>query len=148
MTTTTKLSPPYSVLGFDFGLKKIGIAVGQSVTGTASPIKIIRADNGDFPQSELKQLLQTWKPQALIVGIPLNMDDSPSKITIAAEAFAQHLEALTQLPVYRVDERLTTRGARYELEDVLNKTKAKRKDYRLDAFAACLIVEIWLQEQI
>lgn len=146
MTITTRLSQPFSVIGFDFGFKKIGVAVGQSITGTASPIGIFRVEEGIFPIAELKKLLQTWKPQALIVGIPLNMDGTPGSVTLPAGNFAERLEAETGLPVYRVDERLTSRSARYELEELIEKTKAKRKDYRVDAFAACLIVETWLQQ--
>lgn len=145
MTTTTKSLAPSSVLGFDFGLKKIGIATGQTITKTASPIGIIRVENGELPLVELNKLLKIWKPDALVVGIPLNMDDTLSPISLSAEEFAKNLELTTNLPVYRVDERLSTRNARYELEALEERTKVKRKDHRLDAFAACLIIETWLQ---
>ena len=146
MTTTTKSSAPYlTVLGFDFGLKKIGVAAGQSITQTASPVEIVRVENGELPEAHLQKLLQTWRPNALIVGIPLNMDDSTSFISDSAEAFAKLLEARSHLPVHRVDERLTTRHAKYELQEIADRLGKKNKAKRVDAFAACLIVETWLR---
>lgn len=146
MTIITKSSPPsLTVLGFDFGLKKIGIATGQTITRTASPLEIIRVEKGEILDHDLFRLLKTWRPQALIVGMPQNMDDSPSPLTEIIQQFAHSLATRSHLPVHFVDERLTTRTARYELEDIIAQTKTKPKDYRLDAFAACLIVETWLQ---
>lgn len=146
MTTTTKSLPPsLTVLGFDFGLKKIGIATGQTITRTASPLEIIRVERGEILDQDLFRLLKTWRPQALIVGMPQNMDGSPSPLTEIIQKFAHSLQTRAQLPVYFVDERLTTRTARYELEAIATQTKTKQKNKRLDAFAACLIVEIWLQ---
>lgn len=137
----------FTVLGFDFGLKKMGIAIGQTITRTASPVEIIQVQNGEISVSVLNKLISTWHPQALIVGIPLNMDDTISPLAERAELFAQFLEEQTKLPVYRVDERLSTRGARYEVKEMMERTNTKRKDHRVDAFAACLIVESWLQHQ-
>lgn len=146
MTTITRSSPSSSVLGFDFGLKKIGVAVGQTITRTASPVGIIAVKNGALSVTELNKLLKTWKPDALVVGIPLNMDGTESLLSQKAEHFAQFLEQTSMLTVYRVDERLSTRGARYELQKMDEYTGIKRRDYRVDAFAACLIVEAWLSE--
>ncbi len=134
-------SSALTVLGFDFGLKKTGIAVGQTVTQTASPVEIIRMP---LSVEKLKALLKTWKPNALIVGIPLNMNGTEGSITQPAENFAKFLESESKLPVYRVDERLTTKNARYELAFIEEHSKHKTKARRLDAFAACLIVETWL----
>jgi len=146
MTTTTKSSPPsLTVLGFDFGLKKMGIAVGQTITQTASPIEIIRVQNGELPKAQLSRLLSTWKPNAIVIGIPLNMDGTVSAISEYAETFAKFLETESQLPVHRVDERLTTKNARYELDMIRERTNSKQKEQLLDAMAACLIVESWLK---
>ncbi len=145
MTTITKSSPPsLTALGFDFGLKKIGVAIGQTITGTASPVGIIQVHHGELPDMELNKLLTTWHPDVLIVGIPFNMDGSISPLVKLAEHFALSLEARCSLPVYRVDERLSTRNARYELEAMAAQSGVKNKPQRLDAFAACLIIETWL----
>ena len=147
MTTTIKSSPPaLTVLCFDFGLRKVGVAVGQTITKTASPVGIVRVQDGELSSPDLTKLLQTWRPNALIVGIPFNMDGSRSPLCERAEAFAQSLEIRSGLPVYRVDERLTTRSARYELTEIHERTATKTKTQRLDAFAACLITETWLQD--
>lgn len=132
-------------LGFDFGLKKVGVAVGQSITQTASPVEIIKVLDGELPDTALAKLIKDWQPDVIIVGIPLNMDGTTSIISERAEAFAKSIETRCKIPVYRVDERLSTRNAHYEIEQMTELTKVKRKDHRVDAFAACLIIETWLQ---
>lgn len=130
------------VLGFDFGLRRIGIAIGQSLTGTASPVAILLADNG-VPQSwpAIDALIKEWNPNVLVVGIPLNMDGSECSVTTAAKGFMQALQARTLLPVHPVDERLTTKEARLQLKE---QQRTKISAQRVDALAACLIVETWL----
>lgn len=135
-----------SVLGLDFGLKKTGLAVGQTLTQTASPLGILRMKQGRFLPFEFEKILDTWKPAALVIGIPLNMDGSPCSVTQAAEDFAQHLEALTQLPVYRVDERLTTKSAKQERAEIAQLHKKKANQNSVDAYAAVLILENWLRQ--
>lgn len=148
MTTIIKSLPTCStLLGFDFGLKKIGVAVGQTITATASPVGIIRVQNGQLPEQDLQKFIITWKPSALIVGIPLNMDGTPSLLTAHAEKFAQSLETRCALEVHRIDERLTSRSAWYELEEISERTRSKFKPKKLDAFAACLIIETWFASQ-
>ncbi len=148
MTTTIKSSrPSLTLLGFDFGLKRMGVASGQTITGTASPVDIVQVQDGRLPDPILAKLIKTWRPDALIVGIPFNMDGSFSYICERAEEFAQSLEARTALPVHRVDERLSTRAVHYELAERAEHTETRLKKQRLDAFAACLIVETWLSAE-
>jgi putative Holliday junction resolvase len=138
--------PFHTLLGVDFGLKKIGLAIGQTVTQTASPIGILKARNGTASANDLKKIINTWRPEAIVIGIPLNMNDSPSPIAAPAEAFAQWLETETQLPVFRADERLTTKAARYELADLSRITHSRHSTAPVDAYAAVLILEAWLHD--
>ncbi len=124
------------VMSFDFGTKKIGVAVGQSVTGTATPIKILMARDGIPNWQEVKALIEEWKPCHLVVGLPLNMDDSESEMSVRAEKFARRLTGRFNIPHSTIDERLSSIEARELADD----QKA------LDAVAAKLILETWFRE--
>lgn len=140
-----KTHPPFhTLLGVDFGLKKIGLAIGQTITKTASPIGILKAQQGHASSEAVKKIIANWHPDAIVIGIPLNMNDTPSPIAAPAEAFAKWLEAETQLPVFRADERLTTKAARYELAELARANHSKRSSAPVDAYAAVLILEAWL----
>lgn len=137
--------PPEVLLGFDFGTKKIGVAVGQTITRTARPLDIIKATNG-VPQWEtMDKLIKTWQPDALVVGIPLNMDGTEQPITQAAKYFEDSLRERYQLPVFGIDERLTTREARNFLFDE-GGYKALQGG-QIDSVAAQLILQNWLNLQ-
>lgn len=97
-----------TVLGFDFGMKYIGVAVGQTLTGTATPLTTINAKDGIPNWSEIVELIEKWRADAIIVGIPLNMDGTEQAITLCAKRFANRLHAHTKLPIHQVDERLST----------------------------------------
>ncbi|MCK4608879.1 MAG: Holliday junction resolvase RuvX [Gammaproteobacteria bacterium] len=131
-----------TLLGFDFGLKRIGVAVGQSITGTASPLQIVAATQGKPDWEVITKLIATWQPQALVVGIPYTMEDEEQEITHAARRFARRLNHRYHLPVHEVDEKLTTKTAR---EDIYAKGgyKALQKT-AIDSIAAKLILEDWL----
>ena len=107
----------FTVLGFDFGMKHIGVAVGQTITRTANPLTSLKAINGIPNWEELNKLIKTWNAKTLIVGIPLNMDGTEQPITAAAKKFSNRLHAHYQLPVQTVDERLTTVEAKQQLFD-------------------------------
>ena len=121
------------VLAFDFGLKHIGVAVGQSVTQTASGLTTLAADNGTPDWIEIDRLITQWRPTQLLVGLPLNMDDSESDMSLAARAFADLLGSRSALPVSMVDERLTSFAA---------KQLSPGQNHEV---AAALIAEGWLQ---
>lgn len=124
------------LLGFDFGMRKIGVAVGQMITRTANPLTMLKAEDG-IPHWELvRELIKIWDIDAIVVGIPLNMDGSTQPLTFAARKFARRLHARFGLPVYTVDERLTTIAA-----------KRTKNVTQLDSYAAKLILEQWLGEQ-
>jgi len=134
------------VLGFDYGSNKIGVAVGQSITGQARELCLLKANDGVPNWNEIEKLLSEWQPDALIVGLPLNMDDSPSDISVRAEKFARRLHGRFALPVHLHDERLSSVAARDERSSQGGKRKARNKP--IDALAAALIVEGFLAQQL
>jgi putative Holliday junction resolvase len=133
-----------TVLAFDFGLRRIGVAVGQWQTCTASPVTCLSAREGQPDWSAVQKLLDTWEPGCLVVGRPLNMDGSEQPITLAADKFARRLHGRFGLPVHRHDERLTSIEAEREMFQLLDTRQARRAN--LDARAACLILEGWFAE--
>jgi len=138
-------SPPTTVLGFDFGTKRIGIAIGQSVTSTATPLATIPARDGIPNWQQIADLLKEWQPDALVVGIPYNMDESESEMSLRAKKFARRLNARFNLPAHGMDERLTSREARERLETL--DTKGVKQKHGLDSYAAVVIVESWFAAQ-
>lgn len=124
-----------TLLGFDFGMRRIGVAVGQMITRTANPVAVLNARDGVPNWENVQEMIDTWNIDAIVVGIPLNMDGSKQSVTFAAQRFANKLASRFRLPVYTVDERLTT-------------VEAKRhQQTELDSYAAKLILEQWLREQ-
>ena len=101
------------VVAFDFGLRHIGVAVGQFVTRTASPLTTLSANDGKPDWEQVRSIVEEWRPQSFVVGLPLNMDDSESDMSERARAFAGNLERRFELPVHLVDERLTTFEAKH-----------------------------------
>ena len=138
--------PLETVMAFDFGLKRIGVAFGQSVTGTASPVGTFIAKDGIPEWNDILKCIATWRPQVLVVGIPLLMDGSEQHITHCARKFANRLKEQSKLPVFPVDERLTTKAARQELSE-RNDGKIYNHQ-KVDALAACLIAETWLRREL
>lgn len=132
------------VLGFDFGLKRIGVAVGQKVTQSANPLTILNANQGVPDWSIIKKLINEWGVDALIVGLPLNMDGAEQPITARARKFGDQLMQKFALPVYFVDERLTTIAARAQMH---HEIKGQARFGAADSMSAKLIVESWLQSQ-
>lgn len=139
-----KINSPGTLLGFDFGMKRIGVAIGQTVTQTAHPLGIIKAEAG-FPQwPPLDKLIKTWQPDALVVGIPLNMDGTEQPITKNAKEFAASLQTRFQLPVFEMDERLTSVEAKARLFESGGYKAIKNTP--IDSVAAQLILQNWLTQ--
>jgi len=130
------------LLGFDFGLKRIGVAVGQTVTETARPLVTLKASAGTPQWEVLSKLIKTWQPDALVVGIPLNMDGTEQPLSQSARQFAQQLHERFKLPVYEMDERLSTKDARERLF-AQGGYKALQHG-QVDSVAAQLILQNWL----
>lgn len=133
------------LLGFDYGTKQIGVAVGQMITGQARELCVLKARDGVPDWNQIEALLREWQPDALVVGLPLNMDGSPSEMSARAEKFARRLNGRYNLPVHTHDERLTTYEAKGE------RLRAGQTDgfraHPVDALAAALLLEGWLSEQ-
>lgn len=128
---------PRSVLAFDFGTRKIGIASGQSVTGSGSPLPAIPCRQEKPDWAAIEAVIREWRPDTLVVGLPLNMDDSESELSTRARRFARQLNGRFNLPVFMVDERLSTREARDRLGDDYR----GGPDARVDSLAAVLMIE-------
>lgn len=132
-------------LGFDFGMRHIGVAIGQTVTHTAAPLKILYAKSGQPVWGEIDKLIRNWKPDAIIVGVPKTLEGGVFEcITAAAETFINMLKTRYKLPVFAADERLTTKAAR-ELIYEKGGYKALKKA-PVDSMAARLILEGWMNE--
>lgn len=129
-------------IGFDFGYKRIGVAVGQGFTLSATPLATLEAKQGIPNWPSIQKLLQQWKPQALIVGIPTTIDGAELYTTAAARRFAKQLGKQTGLKVHLVDERLSTKEARGQLFEQGGYRKIKQSE--VDSIAACVILEQWL----
>jgi putative Holliday junction resolvase len=135
---------PKVLLGFDFGMKRIGSAVGQTVTKTARPLSVIKANAGTPQWKDIAKLVQTWHPDALVVGIPLNMDGTEQPLTEKARRFADLLQERFQLPVYGMDERLTSVEAKARLFDSGGYKLLQNSS--VDNVAAQLILQNWLEQ--
>lgn len=131
-----------SYLAFDYGEKRIGTAIGDTITGTARPLATLTEG-----LEAAARLVAEWRPQALVVGLPLNEDGSEQSITTKARAFARELEARCQLTVHFADERYSSRAA----DDVLRDARAsgamarRVKKGDRDGLAAKIILEQFLQ---
>ncbi|MEW5248568.1 Holliday junction resolvase RuvX [Microbulbifer discodermiae] len=132
-----------TALAFDFGTKSIGIAFGQSLTDSARELPPLPARDGKPDWQRLQQLVDTWQPQVLLVGLPLNMDGSDSAFGARARKFGQRLHGRTGLPVEYVDERLSTRAAKEEA--AARGHKGNYADSPVDSIAARIILEDWLR---
>lgn len=136
------VNPPATVLGFDFGTRKIGLATGQSLTGGASPLNALPCPRQSPDWAAIEALIREWQPDALVVGLPLNMDDSESELSQRARRFARRLEGRFGKPAWLVDERLSTREARERLGDDYR----GGADPRVDSMAAALIIETFFRQ--
>ena len=135
------------ILGFDFGLKQIGIAAAQEITRTATPIEILKAKNGQPDWNRVKSIIDEWQPSRLIVGLPLNMDGSESPMSVRANKFAQRLHGRFGLQVDMHDERLTSFEVKQAIKNIDTSTGASKKirQNKVDALAAAAILESWLE---
>ena len=127
-----------TLLGFDYGTRKIGVAVGQTITGTASALEALHSVRHRPDWNRIDQLIKEWSPDALIVGLPLNLDDTETDATAGALRFSRQLEGRYHLPVHLADERFTSAEARTRLGP------RQKEIGRYDAMAAKLILETWL----
>lgn len=134
------------MIAFDFGLRRIGMAIGQTLTQTARPLITLYAKEGTPNWQELAKLMKKWRPDALVVGIPLNMDGTEQPISQHARAFANLLKEKYNLPVFEMDERLTTKDARERL--FAEGGFKALQDGQVDQVAAQLILQNWFADHL
>lgn len=139
------MSPSLTFLGFDFGTKRIGVAIGQSVTRTARPLATLSAMDGLPRLEEVKALFRKWHPDACVIGIPLNMDGTEQGVTAHARHFQRWLESHFHLPVHAMDERLTTRSAKEQIFEAKGFRGLKKAE--VDSVAAQIILQDWLAKE-
>ena len=123
------------IVAFDFGEKKIGVAVGQTSTYTSSPLQVIFNNHDKVNWNEISILLEEWKPELILVGKPLNMDGTDSEIMMKVDVFYKKLESLYDAKFEYVDERLTT----FEAKDILKENNVET----VDANAAKILIDNW-----
>lgn len=131
-------------LGFDFGYRRIGVAAGQQLTKSASPLATLGAKLGIPDWAIVEKLMNQWRPIAFIVGLPTCIDGSEQYTTAAARQFAHQLHMRFNKPAHLVDERLSTKEARAHLFARGGFKKLKQSE--IDSIAACIILEQWLQQ--
>jgi putative Holliday junction resolvase len=137
--------PPGTYLGFDFGLRRTGVAVGESLTGAARPLVTLACRHGQPDWAEVERLLGEWQPKGLVVGIPWR-DEGEASTAEAAERFARRLEGRFRLPVHRINEYLSSYAAERELgARGRGGRKLQRGKQEIDRVAAAMILETWLQ---
>lgn len=125
------------VLAFDFGTKRIGSAIGQTLTCTATALKPISAKDGIPQWDVLDAMVSEWAPDVFVVGLPFNMDDSESELLVRARKFGNRLNGRYCKPCFGIDERLSSFEARGQI-------MRNQSDAQLDCLAAQLILESWL----
>lgn len=139
------MSVARTIMGFDFGTKSIGVAIGQELTATANPLTALKARDGIPDWEQIKRLLDEWQPQLLVVGLPLNMDGSEQAMTAAARKFGNRLHGRFNLPVEWQDERLSTYEALEHMGIHSKMQSANRGD--VDSVSAQIILQSWLNQQ-
>jgi len=130
------------ILAFDFGTQHIGVAVGQTITKTSSPLIVINvAREGKEIWNTISNLIDEWKPDQLLVGKPLNMDGTPSDMMKKVDPFFQKLQKISNIPCELVDERLTS----FEAKQLMQKDS---KDDRIDDLAAKIFLDNWIEHYV
>ncbi len=138
--------PARVVVGFDYGLRRIGVAAGDTITQRAAPLTTVRSGDSGPDWDAIVRLIRTHAPHQLVVGSPYNVDGTPGELTAAADNFAAQLAARSSLPVARVDERYSSLEAGAELvarrQSGQRRHRVRKED--IDSLAAAIILERWL----
>lgn len=132
-----------TLLGFDFGEKRIGVAVGETLLKVAYPVTTITAETNAAKFAQIADIIKEWRPSLLVVGLPTHMDDTEHAITNLAKKFAQRLEGRFNLPVTMIDERLTSVEAAQYLH--ASGIKSAKQKSLLDAVAAQSILQSYFE---
>ena len=135
--------PVGTVLAFDFGEKRIGVATGETLLGSAHPLTVIHAESNDDRFAAIGKLIAEWQPERLVVGLPTHADGTPHEMTRLASKFGERLLRHFNLPVSYADERLTSLDAEARLRETGRNSKSAKP--LLDAVAAQLILQTWFE---
>jgi putative Holliday junction resolvase len=147
MPVTPDLSQPSTILAFDFGLRRIGVAVGQDITGTASPLGVIANRDDGVDHRALAALIKEWRPTGLVVGMPTHADGSPSDMQKPVDAFIEYLRRY-ELSIDTVDERYTSVAAEQALKEARAAgTRGRISKEMIDSAAAVFIAERYLSSR-
>ena len=125
------------IVAFDYGTKKIGVAVGQTKTYTSSPLQIIYNDHEKTNWNEIRMLIDEWKPDLILIGKPINMDGTESEIMKKVDNFFKKLQKISNTKCEYIDERLTT----FEAKEILGESKVAE----VDAHAAKILIDNWFE---
>lgn len=134
------------IMAFDFGTQKTGMAVGQALIESANPLPLFPMKDGIPNWDNLLKIVKQYQPDLFIVGLPLNMDNSESELSTRARKFARRLRHQTNIETLMVDERLTTREARDELD--YYQAQGRAKNLSADSLAAALFIESWYRNPV
>lgn len=132
-----------TLICFDYGKKRIGVAVGQELTRTANPLETINAAGGEPDWRAISRIVNEWQPDAFVIGLPVNDDGSEHKVTLLVKEFARQLDEKFSLPHYFIDERLSSSEAESMIE---NKQAIRRDKGLVDRIAAKLILQSWFSQ--
>ena len=135
---------PETILAFDYGSRHIGVAVGQDVTASASPVGVVANGEGGVDHDRIRAIIREWHPTRLVVGMPTHADGSPGAITAAVEAFIGEL-AQHELPISTIDERYSSLEAEQALKNARRQgSRGRISKQDIDAAAAVFIAERYL----
>ena len=136
-----------TLLGFDYGLKRIGVACGEELTGSSRPLTTVAVRDNKPDWDHIERLIKEWKPGLLIVGLPLGMDGEEHEMSAAARKFANRLHGRFGLPVELADERLSSHEAEAYIHEQRGRGRMKRGKAKasIDQIAAAVILQTWLE---
>lgn len=139
----SRTTEPLAALSFDFGTQRIGVAFGQSISGTARPVCVLKANDGIPDWEQVGSVIAEWSPDVLVIGLPYNLDGTESELLKRAVKFGNRLNGRFHKPCYGMDERLSSRAA---IEQVMEESGSMTKKSGIDDIAAQIILENWFSE--
>ena len=133
-----------NIIGFDFGQKRIGVAIGNNISKSAQALITIESASSNQKFEAIQKIMDEWQPVSIVVGVPFNVDGSEHKVTNLCKKFAKQLEQKYALPIHLIDERYTSIEASYEIQD--KKIDLKKKKLLIDQIAAKIILQSYLDQ--
>jgi putative Holliday junction resolvase len=133
-----------NIIGFDFGQKRIGVAIGNNISKSAQALITIESASSNQKFEAIQKIMDEWQPVSIVVGVPFNVDGSEHKVTNLCKKFAKQLEQKYALPIHLIDERYTSIEANYEIQD--KKIDLKKKKLLIDQIAAKIILQSYLDQ--